>query len=123
VRVAAHHWRDAGRREPGDVFGHHDGGAAQEAVRRGDHAADPDRDEALDPATVAGVDEVDRVGPVRWWAPLGQLAAGHLLAQGPSEGVPLGPRHWPLPQRPVRSAVGLGENSVPATGVRAVRIS
>ena len=46
VRVAADHRGDAGGRQPGDILRHHDGGAAQEPVRRGGHPPDPDRESA-----------------------------------------------------------------------------
>src|SRR5712675_3294473 len=57
--------------QPCDVLGHHHGGAAQKAVRRGDHAPDPDWDQAVGPALVADHDLLDRVGSVGGWFPVG----------------------------------------------------
>ena len=52
VRVAADHRSDSCGWQRGDVCGHHDRGAAQEAVRGADHAAHPDRDELVESTSV-----------------------------------------------------------------------
>ena len=113
VRVAAHHRRDARGREFRHVLGHHDRGAAQEPVGRGGHAPDTDRDQPLDPALVAEVDQVDRIGPVRGWRPFGQRFPRDPLAQALAQRIALRPRHRPLQQRPVRAPVRIGEDGVP----------
>ena len=69
-----------GRR--GDVVGHHDRGAAQEPVRRGDHAADPDRDQAFQPTLMRLHDQRHRVRATRRETPVAQCPARHLVSQG-----------------------------------------
>ena len=76
------------------------GRAAQERVRRGDHPADPDRDQPRAPARSCEADDpVHRVGPARRRRPLAPGRARHPLAQRATELVPLGARGRPLPQR------------------------
>src|ERR1700690_600659 len=43
--ITANDRADASRGQMRDVLGHHSGGAAQEPVRGGHHAADPNRDQ------------------------------------------------------------------------------
>ena len=61
--VPADDRRDPGTRQVRNIVGHHDRGAAQEAVWRGHHSADPDRDQLLETALVRFHDQLHRVGP------------------------------------------------------------
>ncbi len=113
VGIAADDRRDAGRRQMSDVLGHHDGRAAQETVGRRHHAADPDRDQPLQPALMRMHDLLDRVGPVRRRFPVAERTAVNALAQAPAEFEPLGARHRPAAQRAVAVAVRVRQDDVP----------
>jgi hypothetical protein len=71
VRVTAHHGCDSGCGQMRHVLSHHHGGSAEKSVRRVDHAPDPDRDQPVDPALVADVDEFHRVGTIGRRRPVG----------------------------------------------------
>ena len=112
VGVAAGDGHDPGRRQPGDVGGHDDRGAAQEAVRRGDHPRDPDRHELGHAAAVRLLEQGDRVGPVRRRAPVPQAAPRDVVAQRLAHRVALVARGGAAPQRGERVAVGGGQDLV-----------
>jgi hypothetical protein len=79
VGVAADDRGDAGVRQRREIVGHDVGRAAEERVGRGDHAADPDRDQPVEPALVRLDDLLDGVGPVRGRGPAAQVGAGGTL--------------------------------------------
>jgi hypothetical protein len=83
VGVAADDRLDPGAGQMGEVLGHQRGRAAQEGVRRGQHAPDPHRHQPLQPALVGLLDQVQRVGPVRGRPPAAEGAPLDPLAQGP----------------------------------------
>ena len=85
--------------QPGDVLGHHDGGAAQEAVGAGRHPADPQRDQPLQPALVRLVDQLrpDRAGPPA--APSLPARTAEPVAAAPSHPVPVRAGGRPTAQR------------------------
>ena len=114
VRVAADHRGDPGGRQSRDVFGHHDRRSPQEAVRRRDHAGDPDGDQLLEPTLVRLPDQLDGVRPVGGRLPVPQGPPGHLLAQRPPDREALAPRRRLLAQRAERLALRRGQHGVPS---------
>src|SRR5208283_340175 len=50
VGITANYWADSSCGEMRDVLGHHAGGAAQEPIGGGHHAADPDRNQPVQSA-------------------------------------------------------------------------
>src|SRR6476620_10072621 len=112
VRVAADHWGDPGGRQPGDVCGHHDGGAAQDPVRRVDHPADPDRDEFVQSTPVWLLDQLDWVAPTDGCTPSPQGRAGHLLTQCSAKSESFAPRRRSPPERAKRLVLGHGQDGV-----------
>ncbi len=116
----------------GDVGGHHDRGAAEEPVRRGDHPGDADRDQPVQPALVGFHDQLDRVGPVGRRRPDAERLARHLSTQRPAHRIALGSRRRALAQRGEHLAVRRRQNGVtdsvsnahePSSPSRAVTLS
>ncbi len=81
VRVAVHHHVDAAARPARQVPGHDMGGPAQEREGRGRHPGDPQGDQMRLTALMRGLDQGDRVGPVRTGIQRGLARMGHLGAQ------------------------------------------
>ena len=90
MRITTDDRGDAGGRKLRNVIRHDARGATKEAIGRGHHAADPDRDQPLHSPFVRTHDLFDRIRPVRGCRPVPHRAARHLLAQTPAELEPLG---------------------------------
>ena len=77
--IATDNRSDARSRQSGEVLGHDRGGAAKERIRRGHHAAHPDRYEPLQSPFVRLHDVLHRVATAGRSAPSGQRRPGYLL--------------------------------------------